>query len=108
MKNLFLKCIPKLINMSYFTTINNFKLKSCLIGPFSQDMFLTHQFYVITRKILKNFLNSTMKKELENDWWYYLIEMNSDETINYDLKLSISGKKNLFIHGLIYVMQHLK
>ena len=34
--------------------------------------------------------------------------MNSDETINYDLKLSISGKKNLFIHGLIYVMQHLK
>ena len=84
MKNLFLKCIPKLIkldlnkkdtnmlinynvNMSYFTTINNFKLKSCLIGPFSQDMFLTHQFSVITRKILKNFLNSTMKKELEND-----------------------------------------
>ena len=113
MKNLFLKCIPTIIkfdlnkkytnmlinynvNMSYFTTINSFKLKYCLIGPFSQDMFLTRQFSAITRKILKNFLNSTMKKELKNDGWYYLIEMNSDETINYDLKLSISGKKISF------------
>ena len=109
----FLKCIPKIIkfdlnkkytnmlinynvDMSYFTTINSFKLKSCLIGPFSQDMFLTHQFSAITRKKLKNFLNSTMKKELKNDGWYYLIEINSDESINYDLKLTISGKKISF------------
>ena len=52
----FMKCIPKIIkydlnkrytnmlinyntDMSYFTTINSFKLKSCLIGPFHKTCF---------------------------------------------------------------------
>ena len=108
----FLKCIPKIVkfdlnkrytnmlinynvDMSYFTTINSFKLKNCLIGPFSQEMFLTHQFSAITRKKL-NFLNSKIKKELRENGWYYIIEINSDELINYDLKLTIKGKKISF------------
>ena len=108
----FLKCIPKIIkydlntkytnmiinynvDMSYFTTINSFKLKSCLIGPFSQEMFLSHQFSAITRKKL-NFLKSKIKKELHEDGWYYLIEINTNEVINYDLKLDIKGKKISF------------
>ena len=108
----FLKCIPKIVkydlnkrytnmlinynvDMSYFTTINSFKLKNCLIGPFSQEMFLTHQFSAITRKKL-NFLNSKIKKELRENGWYYIIDINSDELINYDLKLTIKGKKISF------------
>ena len=108
----FMKCIPKIIkydlntkytnmiinynvDMSYFTTINSFKLKSCVIGPFSQEMFLSHQFSAITRKKL-NFLKSKIKKELREDGWYYLIEINTDEVINYDLKLDIKGKKISF------------
>ena len=83
------------VDMSYFTTINGFKLKSITIGPFEQDVFLTHQFSAITRKKL-NFLNSKIKKELKDDGWYYLIEVKSDETINYDLKLSIKGKNISF------------
>ena len=108
----FLKCIPKIIkfdlnkkytnmlinynvDMSYFTTINSFKLKSCLIGPFSREMFLTHRFSAITRKKL-NFLNSKMKKVIKDGGIYYLIEIKSDETINYDLKLTIKGKNISF------------
>ena len=108
----FMKCIPKIIkydlnkkytnmlmnyniDMSYFTTINFFQLKSCIIGPFSQDVFLTHQFSAITRKKL-GFLSSKIKKEVKNNGWYYTIEINSEEKINYDLKLSISGKKISF------------
>ena len=108
----FLKCIPKIIkidlnkkytnmlinyniDMSYFTTINSFKLKSCLIGPFSEEMELSHQFSAITRKKL-DFLNSKMKKELRENGFYYLIEINSEDVINYDLKLLIKGKKITF------------
>ena len=108
----FLKCIPKIIkldlnkkytnmlinynvDMSYFTSINNFKLKKCIIGPFSEEMFLTHQFSAITRKKL-DFLNSQIKKEIKENGWYYLIEINSDDVINYDLKLLIKGKKITF------------
>ena len=112
-----MKCIPKIIkfdlnkrytnmlinyntDMSYFTTINSFKLKSCLIGPFSQDMFLTHQFSAITRKKL-DFLKSKIKKELRQGGWYYLIENHSKELINYDLKLTINGKKISFYSWFI-------
>ena len=65
----FLKCIPKIIkinlnkgysnmimnyniDMSYFTTINSFKLKTCLIGPFSQEIDLSYDFSAIARKKL--------------------------------------------------------
>ena len=108
----FLKCIPKIIkydlnrgftnmimnyntDMSYFTTINSFKLKSCLIGPFSQEMNLNYDFSAITRKNL-DFRNSKMTRKLIDMNYYYEIEINSDDIINYDLKLSIRGKKLKF------------
>ena len=108
----FLRCIPKIVkydlnkkytnmiinynvDMSYFTTINSFKLKTCTIGPFSQDVFLTHSFSAITRKNL-DFLNSKMKKELRQNGWYYIITIESDEPVNYDIKLMINGKKISF------------
>jgi methionine aminopeptidase len=58
-------------------------------------MFLTHQFSAITRKKL-GFLNSQIKKEIRENGWFYLIEINSDDVINYDLKLLIKGKKITF------------
>ena len=108
----FLKCIPKIIkydlnkkytnmiinynvDMSYFTTINSFRLKSCIIGPFHQEMNLTHQFSAITRKKL-NFLRSEIRGELRKDGWYYIIDINTDEVINYDLKLNITSKNLSF------------
>jgi hypothetical protein len=108
----FLRCIPKIVkydlnrrynnmiinynvDMSYFATINSFKLKSCTLGPFSQDMFLTESFSAITRKNL-DFLNSKMNKELRENGWYYVITFDTDEGINYDLKLMINGKNIAF------------
>jgi hypothetical protein len=83
------------IDMSYFTTINSFKLKTCLIGPFSQEIDLSYDFSAITRKKL-GFLKSKIKKEERNDGFYYVIDINTDEVINYDLKLTIKGKNISF------------
>ena len=108
----FMKCIPKIIkmdlnkgytnmiinynyDMSYFTTINSFKLKKCLIGPFSEEMDLKYDFAAITRKKL-DFGKSEITQKKIDDSYYYEIELNSDDAINYDLKLSISGKKIKF------------
>ena len=108
----YLKCIPKMIkfdlnksyvnmlmnyntDMSYFTTINAFKLKSCIIGPFSQDMFIHYSFSAITRKKL-DFLHSKIKKEVRQGGLYYVIDINSDEKIDYDLKLMVKGKEITF------------
>ena len=108
----FLKCIPKIIkvdlnkgysnmimnyntDMSYFTTINSFKLKSCLIGPFSEEMNLQYDFSAITRKKL-NFEHSKITRKIIDQYYYYEIEICSDDIINYDLKLSIQGKKLKF------------
>lgn len=104
----YLKCIPKIIkydlnkgfknmimnyntDMSYFSTINSFKLKSCLIGPFQKDMHLTYDFAAITKKKL-NFQDSYIYKSLRNEGWFYEIVFNSEDSINYDLKLIINGK----------------
>ena len=108
----FIKCIPKIIkydldrkykniimnyntDMSYFTTINNFKLKTILIGPFSEEMDLQYDFSAITIKKL-NFEKSKLTKKIIDQNFYYEIEMFSDDIINYDLKLSIKGKKITF------------
>ena len=105
----FLKCIPKIIknnlnkgysnmimnyntDMSYFTTINSFKLKTCLIGPFSEEINLTYDFSAITRKKL-NFEKSKITRKIIDNKYYYEIEIYSDDVINYDLKLQIKGKK---------------
>ena len=104
----YIKCIPKIIkydlnkgfknmilnyntDLSYFTSINNFQLKSCLIGPFQSDLHLTYNFVTITKKKL-NFQDSYIYKSMRNEGWYYEITFNSDNSINYDLKLVINGK----------------
>ena len=104
----YLKCIPKIIkydlnkgfkniilnynnDMSYFTSINSFKLKSCLIGPFQSDLHLTYDFAAITKKKL-NFQDSYIYKSMRSEGWFYEIIFNSDNSINYDLKLIINGK----------------
>ena len=108
----YLKCIPKIIkseldkgysnminnynvDMSYFTTINNFRLKTCLIGPFTQEMNLQYDFSAITIKKL-NFDQTRMTRKIINNQIYYEIELSSDDVINYDLKLSIVSKKLKF------------
>ena len=108
----FLKCIPKIIkidlnkgfsnmimnyntDMSYFTTINSFKLKNILIGPFSEDMVFQYDFSAITRKKL-NLGNSKITRKIIDQSFYYEIEIESDDIINYDLKLTIQGKKIKF------------
>ena len=108
----FLKCIPKIIkidlnkgysnmiinyntDMSYFTTINSFKLKSCLIGPFSEEMNIEYDFSAITRKKL-NFEKSKITRKIIDQSYYYEIEIYSDDIINYDLKLNVKGKKLKF------------
>ena len=108
----FLKCIPKIIkidlnkrysnmimnyntDMSYFTTINSFKLKTCLIGPFSEEIDLKYDFSAITRKKL-DFEKSKITKKIIEHNYYYEIEICSDDVINYDLKLSIQSKKIKF------------
>ena len=108
----FLKCIPKIIktelnkgypnlimnyntDMSYFTTINDFKLKRVLIGPFNEEMNLTYDFSAITVKKL-NFEKSKITRKFINNQYYYEIELCSDDIINYDLKLSIESKKLKF------------
>jgi hypothetical protein len=103
----YIKCIPKIIkydlnkgyknmilnyntDMSYFATINSFKLKSCLIGPFQNDLHLTYDFGAITKKKLK--LDSYIYKSMRGEGYYYEINFNSENSINYDLKLVINGK----------------
>ena len=105
----FTRCIPKIVkydlnrgytnmivnyntDMTYFTTINSFKLKSCLIGPFTEEMNIKYDFSAITRKKL-DFENSKITRKIIDQAYYYEIELNSDDVINYDLKLTIKGKK---------------
>ena len=104
----YLKCIPKIIkydlnkgfknmimnyniDMAYFTTINSFKLKSCLIGPFQSDLHLKYDFGAITKKKL-SFQDSYIYKSMRKEGWFYEIVFNSEDSINYDLKLVINGK----------------
>ena len=104
----YIKCIPKIIkydlnkgyknmilnyntDLSYFTTINSFKLKSCSIGPFSKDLHLTYDFGAITKKKF-NFQESYIFKSMRGEGWFYEINFNSENSINFDLKLVINGK----------------
>ena len=105
----FMKCIPKIIkyeldkgyknilmnyntDMSYFTTINSFKLKKCVIGPFKEEIEMEYDFSAITRKTLKFLKNKIEKKKIEQ-FYYYEINIDTNDIINYDLKLVIKGKK---------------
>ena len=108
----YIKCIPKIIkydlnkgnknmilnyntDLSYFTTINSFKLKSCLIGPFQNDLHLKYDFGAITKK-KPNFQDSFIFKSIRGEGWYYEINFNSENSINFDLKLVINGKNIQF------------
>ena len=82
-------------DMAYFTTINSFKLKKCLIGPFSEELDIQYDFSAITIKKL-NFEKSKLTRKIINQGYYYEIEMCSDDIINYDLKLSVKSKKVKF------------
>ena len=103
----FLKFIPKIVkydlnhgyknmilnytnDMAYFTSINSFILKSVLIGPFDKEMQLEYNWAAITRKI--SFPNSKMNRKIINSKFYYEIQLNSEEQINYDIKLNIKSK----------------
>jgi hypothetical protein len=104
----YIKCIPKIIkydlnkgyknmilnyntDLSYFATINSFKLKSCLIGPFEKDLHLKYDFGAITKKKF-NFQDSYIFKSMRGEGWFYEINFNSENSINFDLKLVINGK----------------
>ena len=109
----FLKCIPKIIkydlnkgyknmimnyntDISYFATVNSFDLSQIIIGPFSEDVGIQFDFEAITIKKL-NFEKTSkiIKKKIDN-LYYYEIDTGKDDIINYDLKLSIKGKKLKF------------
>ena len=54
-------------------------------------MHLTYDFAAITKKKL-NFQDSYIYKSLRNGGWFYEIVFNSEDLINYDLKLIVNGK----------------
>ena len=109
----FIKLIPKMIkydlnkgyknmilnyntDISYFTTANFFDLSKIIIGPFSEDLNIEYDFEAITIKKLKFEKTSKINKKIIDNHYYYEIDTGSDDIINYDLKLSIKGKKLKF------------
>ena len=109
----FLKCIPKIIkydlnkgyknmilnyntDISYFTTVNSFDLSKIVIGPFSEDVGIQYDFEALTIKKLNFEKTSKISKKKIDNKYYYEIDTGKDDIINYDLKLSIKGKKLKF------------
>ena len=109
----FIKGIPKMIkydlnkgyknmilnyntDISYFTTPNFFDLSKIIIGPFSEDMNIEYDFEAITMKKLNFEKTSKITKKNIDNHYYYEIDTGHDDIINYDLKLSIKGKKLKF------------
>ena len=109
----FIKCIPKMIkydlnkgyknmilnyntDISYFTTVNSFDLSKIVIGPFSEDVGIQYDFEALTIKKLNFEKTSKMSKKKIDNKYYYEIDTGKDDIINYDLKLSIKGKKLKF------------
>jgi hypothetical protein len=58
-------------------------------------MNLQYDFSAITRKKL-DFENSKITRKIIDQGYFYEIELNSNDVINYDLKLTISGKNLKF------------
>jgi hypothetical protein len=83
-------------DISYFTTANFFDLSKIIIGPFSEDLNIEYDFEAITIKKLKFEKTSKINKKIIDNHYYYEIDTGSDDIINYDLKLSIKGKKLKF------------
>ena len=60
------------------------------IGPFDSEMQLEYHFSAITRKI--SFPNSKIQRKIIESKFYYEITVNSDDKINYDIRLTIKSK----------------
>ena len=83
-------------DISYFTTVNSFDLSKIVIGPFSEDVGIQYDFEALTIKKLNFEKTSKMSKKKIDNKYYYEIDTGKDDIINYDLKLSIKGKKLKF------------
>jgi hypothetical protein len=83
-------------DISYFTTANFFDLKKIVIGPFSEDLSIEYDFEAITIKKLNFEKTSKISKKIIDNHYYYEIDTGNDDIINYDLKLSVKGKKLKF------------
>jgi hypothetical protein len=93
MKNFYLKNIlyNYIYDNEYFYTPNFFQLKSLKIGPFitSRDYDVKLTSIVKSKLIFPNAIRKFERNEIENTY-YYNIYFNSNEDINYDIKLQVS------------------
>ena len=95
MKNFYLKNIlyNYIQDKQYFYTKNAFFLKKLVIGPFKSN----RNYDVTISSMVKNKLEfpyAEIKFERgEDNYFYYNINFNSNEEINYDIKLMVSAFK---------------
>ena len=99
MKNFYLKNIlyNYIYDNEYFYTPNFFRLKSLKIGPFitSRDYDVKLTSIVKSKLIFPNEIRKFERNEIENTY-YYNIYFNSNDDINYDIKLQVSCFKFSF------------
>ena len=93
MKNFYLKNMlyNYIYDNEYFYTPNFFRLKSLKIGPFISSRNYDVNLYSIVKSklIFPNAIRKFERNEIENTY-YYNIYFNSNEDINYDIKLQVS------------------
>ncbi len=93
MKNFYLKNMlyNYIYDNEYFYTSNFFRLKSLKIGPFISSRNYDVNLYSIVKSklIFPNAIRKFERNEIENTY-YYNIYFNSNEDINYDIKLQVS------------------
>ena len=93
MRNFYLKNMlyNYIYDNEYFYTPNFFRLKSLKIGPFISSRNYDVNLYSIVKSklIFPNAIRKFERNEIENTY-YYNIYFNSNEDINYDIKLQVS------------------
>ena len=99
MKNFYLKNIlyNYIYDNEYFYTPNFFQLKSLTIGPFisSRDYDVKLSSIVNSKLIFPNAIRQFERNEYDNKYYYNII-FNSNDDINYDIKLQVSCFKFSF------------
>ena len=99
MKNFYLKNIlyNYIYDNEYFYTPNFFQLKSLTIGPFisSRDYDVKLSSIVKSKLIFPNAIRQFERNEYDNKYYYNII-FNSNDDINYDIKLQVSCFKFSF------------
>ena len=99
MRNFYLKNMlyNYIYDNEYFYTPNFFRLKSLKIGPFISSRNYDVNLYSIVKSklIFPNAIRKFERNEIENTY-YYNIYFNSNEDINYDIKLQVSSFKFSF------------